>query len=115
MTILRCETCGKLVTQLKTSARETQVCTCGGLLLADPADQHPRRRAWHRWCAEVIRHIGPSALRCSEPAVCLIDNGDEHLYPMCEAHASHNERNRGAYRFELREPPGYAAEPKEER
>lgn len=37
---------------------------------------------------------------CGRPATCIVDNGDEHPYWMCDPCAYHNVENRRAVRWE---------------
>lgn len=54
-----------------------------------------------RTCQEASDASFVSYVPCGDPAVCVVDNGDEHPYFMCAPHADHNVRNRGAVRYEL--------------
>lgn len=45
-------------------------------------------------CQEVLTMVAERYVRCGKPAVCIVDNGDQRAYWMCESCGYHNVQNR---------------------
>lgn len=60
-------------------------------------------RGRERTCQEASPMSRETFIPCGRPATCIVDNGDEHPYWMCEGCADHNVRNRRAVRFDKAE------------
>lgn len=57
-------------------------------------------RGRHHDCQEASSLSRNDYIPCGAPAVCIVDNGDERPYWMCEQCATHNVERRGAIRWE---------------
>jgi len=57
-------------------------------------------RGRERTCQEASPLSREEFIPCGRPAVCIVDNGDEHPYRMCFGCADHNVRHRGAVRYD---------------